>query len=91
MDTMRGTRVGSKDYTPNSEKNTYIDPTIFEGRITDLFTPYLIEEIPDGAWQTLQEKLGCIIRGIRCGKAPEPCYGIPRAYLGRHIDLKNRR
>jgi len=40
------------------------DLTYFEGRITRLFMPFLITCIPEGSWQTLQERLGLIIREI---------------------------
>jgi hypothetical protein len=42
--------------------------TAYEASITSLFVPWIIDNIPEGAWQTLQGKLGDIVRGIISGK-----------------------
>ena len=46
------------------------DVTIFEGRITNLFEPWLVTGIPDSSWQTLQEKLCRLIKEIISAKEP---------------------
>jgi hypothetical protein len=38
--------------------------TAYEASITSLFVPWIIDNIPEGAWVTLQGKLGDIVRGI---------------------------
>ena len=62
--TMRGAKENSQHPTPIQAETLQSDPTFYEGIITMLFSPFLIEEIPDGQWQTLQDKLGRIVREI---------------------------
>ena len=57
-----GTRVNSKK--PIQGDSTFCNISYFEGFITNLFLPWLVEEIPDRSWQTLQERLSSIIKKI---------------------------
>jgi len=59
-----GSRANSKELVHVQTDVSQSDPVLYEIRITKLFLPWLIEEIPDQKWQSLQEKLGMIIREI---------------------------
>lgn len=65
VSTIRGERIGSKAVRPMRTEPTSFDINAYEASITNLFVPWLVEDIPDGAWQTLQKKLCEIIRGIK--------------------------
>jgi len=67
MDIAQGSRVGSKNHRWMEMDSSYMNPLSYEAKITDLFVPWLIDEVPDGAWSTLQEKLGRIVRDIISG------------------------
>jgi hypothetical protein len=57
-----GSRVNSKNYRPvKKDLSSSENLTFYEGLITALFLPWLVDEIPDGKWQTLQAKLKSII------------------------------
>jgi hypothetical protein len=58
----RGTKAKSEKLTPVQADILQSDHTLYEGKITMLFTPWIVSRIPDAAWQTLQEKLGYIVR-----------------------------
>jgi len=62
--TIQGARANSQQPVPIQMEMLLSDPTFYEGSITMLFSPFLIDEIPDGQWQTLQDKLGRIVREI---------------------------
>jgi hypothetical protein len=68
MDMIRGERAGSKGHRPMRTDITSPNTTAYEAIITSLFVPWIIDNIPEGSWQKLQEKLGYIIRGIISGK-----------------------
>jgi len=65
MDIHSGTRVNSikSASIQQTDKSTF-DLTYYEGFITRLFAPWLVKEIPEGKWQSLQEKLSRTIREI---------------------------
>jgi len=66
---LRGSRVNSRDnVSPAQAESSYISYDFYEAEITNLFVPWLIEEVPDGAWQTLQAKLDQTVRNIVSGK-----------------------
>jgi hypothetical protein len=68
MDTiLSGSRIDSRDTALKAE-SPYHDPAAYESVITSLFTPWIVTSIPDSAWQTLQEKLGRIVRDMLSGK-----------------------
>ena len=62
MNIIQGTRTESP----------YLDSNAYEAQITGLFAPFLTDRIPEQKWQTLTEKLGCIIRDIIAGKEIKP-------------------
>jgi len=64
MDNIQGARITSKNYRPAQADVFALDVTFYEACITNLFLPWLVDEIPDGAWQILQEKLKKIIQKI---------------------------
>jgi hypothetical protein len=64
MDNVQGARTTSKNYRPAQADVSALDATFYEARITNLFIPWLVDEISDGAWQILQEKLKKIIQKI---------------------------
>ena len=68
MDIITGSHVGSRDFTTIKAELSHRDPTHFEAAITALFTPWIVTEVPDGAWQTLQEKLSSIVRDMLSGR-----------------------
>ena len=68
MNQIRGSRVGSKNHTQVQTVSSCLDSNSYEAQITGLFVPWLIEEVPDEKWSTLQEKLGCIVRNIISGR-----------------------
>ena len=68
MDNFAGVRVNSKSRVFAQGEIYSGDPTYYEGAITMLFSPFLINGISDPAWQTLQAKLGRIIREIISSK-----------------------
>jgi len=64
MNIVSGTRATSKRHIRVQADTTACDATFYEGCITNIFLPWLVEEIPDSAWQTLQKKLMIIILKI---------------------------
>jgi hypothetical protein len=48
----------------------HLSPNNLEAQITALFAPWLVEDVPEEKWATLQEKLDRIVRGIISGKNP---------------------
>ena len=44
------------------------DTTFYEGFITSLFAPHLVDDISDPEWQTLQQKLERAVRAIASGR-----------------------
>jgi hypothetical protein len=71
---MQGRRAGSDvhgEYCTDSE-NTSRATNTYESVITGLFIPYLNEDIPDPAWQTLEKKLCGIIRDMLAGRSLNP-------------------
>jgi hypothetical protein len=62
MDITQGTRAESP----------CLDSDAYEARITGLFAPFLTDGIPEKRWQTVTEKLGCIVRDIIAGKEIKP-------------------
>jgi len=64
LDIILGSRVGSRSFTTAKTESPCLDANAYEVLITNLFVPWLIEEIPDGKWATLQKELGCIVRDI---------------------------
>jgi hypothetical protein len=66
MDIIAGEKVNSKGYcvVPNQAVSPRLDVSSYEAKISDLFMPWLVEEIPDSRWVTLQKNLGLIIRDI---------------------------
>lgn len=59
-----GTRETLKDHIQAQSDVFVFDAADYEGCITSLFIPWLIDEIPDSKWQTLQQKLKIIILKI---------------------------
>ena len=57
-----GLRASSKGHRTTQVEPPGHNTTSIEARITSLFMPWLIEDIPDETWQTLQNSLGCIIK-----------------------------
>ena len=51
-------RTTSQDHPQAQAESFSPGANFYEAKITDLFLPWLVDEVPDGAWQTLQEKLG---------------------------------
>jgi len=68
MDTMPGSRTTSRGFTAVKAESSCFDANAYEAVITSLFEPWIITEIPDGAWQTLQKRLGMIVRDMLSGK-----------------------
>jgi len=68
MDTIGGSRIGSKSYRAVKIESSYLSPNNYEAQITALFSPWLVEDIPEDKWATLQGELDCIVRGIISGK-----------------------
>jgi len=64
MNILSGQRATSKGHTQLQTEPPICDTAFFESCITNIFSPWLIEEIPDGAWQTLQRELNIIILKI---------------------------
>jgi len=68
MNIPAGARATSKNCPAQAVRLTcdpgFLDTAYFEGCITNIFLPYLIDEIPEGAWQILQGKLNSIIHKI---------------------------
>ncbi|MCL2007408.1 MAG: hypothetical protein FWG77_04920 [Treponema sp.] len=58
-----GQRASSKGHR-TAQTESPSNTTGIEARITCLFLPWLIEDIPDVIWQTLQKNLGCIIKEV---------------------------
>jgi len=63
-----GTRIGSKGHRPAQTEPLHLSPNNLEAQITALFAPWLVEDVPEEKWATLQEKLDRIVRGIISGK-----------------------
>ena len=68
MDPIPGSRVNSKNFTTVKVESSYQDPTHFEAEITAIFEPWIIAGIPDTTWQSVQEKLGGIVRDMLSGR-----------------------
>jgi hypothetical protein len=64
MNIVSGKRATSKRQIRLQADPPVSDTAFFEGCITNIFSPWLIEEIPDGAWQTLQRELNIIIKNL---------------------------
>jgi len=60
MDIFQGARVGSQKVHVQADVSAF-DIAFYEGCITNLFLPWIIDEIPDDKWQTLQKKLKLIL------------------------------
>lgn len=73
MNSFIGTRANSKRRSPARTEAAApdYDSAYYETAITMLFLPWLVKEIPDGKWQTLQNKLGCLIRELLSKKGCE--------------------
>jgi len=65
---IRGSSVNSRDNVQAQEEKAFSSTTFYEAQITSLFIPWLIAEIPDEKWQTLQAKLCQTVRDIVSGK-----------------------
>ncbi len=67
MEIMSSERVGSKDCTKEHIKSTesiFMSTTFYEAQITNLFLPWLTDQIPDEAWTSLQINLNKLIKSI---------------------------
>jgi len=64
MNIVSGTRATSKRHIQLQADSPISDTAFYESCITNIFLPWLVEEIPDGAWQTLQKNLNIIILKI---------------------------
>jgi len=64
MDAVEGSRIGSKNHKPVKAEPPCYDANAYEAVITSLFEPWIVTRIPDTTWQTLQEKLGGIVRDM---------------------------
>jgi hypothetical protein len=64
-----GSRANSRNHTVEQAESSQHDRTLYEALVTNLFVPWLVEEVPDPAWTTLQEKLGLLIREMLSGKS----------------------
>jgi len=70
MNIVPGTRATSKGYVRMKTDTSVFDVALYEARITNIFLPWLVETIPDGAWQTLQGRLrNMIVKIFLNGKA----------------------
>jgi len=68
MDAVEGSRIGSKNHRPIKAEQPCYDATAYEAVITSLFEPWIITGIPDGTWQTIQGRLGAIVRDMLSAK-----------------------
>ena len=67
----KGVRVNSKRRLKTQSEVDILDSksasTYYEATITMLFLPWIIDEIPDGKWQTLLKNLRIIIGEMLSG------------------------
>jgi hypothetical protein len=78
-----GTRVNSRRYEPATQAvPDSLDRAYYEGIITRLFIPWIVKDIPENKWQTLQEKLGRVIYELSLKKSMSNNSETKRLYGG---------